>query len=441
MGRRPAHPPLRVYLNNRRVGTLTRDAGGAVAFAYHPDWLGWAPALPVSLSMPLRETPYRGAPVLAVLENLLPDSDPLRRRVAERVGAPGTDAYSLLSVIGHDCVGALQFVAGEAPAPDSTARLEGERVDEAGIEALLTGLGQAPLGLRGEDAFRISVAGAQEKTALLFHEGGWIRPHGATPTTHILKTRIGRLPGGLDLSDSVENEFLCLALAAAFGLETARARMLRFGDTAALAVERFDRRWTRDGRLLRLPQEDCCQALAVPPTLKYQSDGGPGMADLLRLLEGSDRPAEDRAAFLKAQAVFWLLGATDGHAKNFSLFLGPGGSYRLTPLYDILTAQPALESRGIERKQMRLAMSAGERGHYRIDKLHGRHFVQTAQKAGMSRRGAAALVEELAEAVPGAVEAALDGLPAGFPEALAATVARGIAARRDGLRLGGTGGI
>ncbi|MCB1397885.1 MAG: type II toxin-antitoxin system HipA family toxin, partial [Rhodobacteraceae bacterium] len=359
MGRRPAHAPLRVYLNNRRVGTLTRDAGGAIGFVYDAGWLGWEHALPVSLSLPLRETPWRGAPVAAVFENLLPDSDRLRRLIAERVGARGSDAFSLLARIGQDCVGALQFVPGEAEAPDTTGALTGEPVDGAAIARILTGLGQAPLGLARDDAFRISLAGAQEKTALLYHQGRWIRPDGATPTTHILKPRIGSLPGGIDLSDSVENEFLCLRLAAGFGLPVAAAHIEDFAGIPALVVERFDRRWTRDGRLLRLPQEDCCQALSVPPVLKYQADGGPGMTDVLTLLRGSDTPAEDQDRFLTAQLVFWLIGATDGHAKNFSLFLGPGGSYRMTPLYDILTAQPALQAGQIEHRQMTMAMSVG----------------------------------------------------------------------------------
>lgn len=437
MGRRPAHVPLRVYLNNRRVGTLRREASGATAFDYHADWLGWDHALPVSLSLPLRETPYRGAPVLAVFENLLPDVDSLRRLVAERVGARGTDAYSLLSRIGHDCVGALQFVPGDAPAPDASAETTGTPVDAAGIEAILTGLGRAPLGLAPDDAFRISVAGAQEKTALLYQDGRWIRPHGATPTTHILKTRIGRLPGGIDLSDSVENEFFCLRLTAAFGLPVNTARMETFGDTPALVVERFDRRRTRDGRLLRLPQEDFCQALSVPPTLKYQNEGGPGMADVLTLLQGSDTPAEDQAAFLRAQVIFRLIGATDGHAKNFSLFLGPGGRHRMTPFYDILTAQPALEAGQLDRSQMRMAMSAGTRRHYRFDQIHGRHFMQTGRRAGLSGRRVARLIEEVADQALPALEAATAEMPAGFPMALVDSVRRGVEARRGGLVLTG----
>jgi serine/threonine-protein kinase HipA len=188
----------------------------------------------------------------------------------------------------------------------------------------------------GEDEdFRISIAGAQEKTALLRWKNCWHKPSGTTATTHILKPQIGRLPNGIDLSCSVENEFFCLKLTAALGLPSAEVEIADFGGQRVLVVERFDRRWARDGRLLRLPQEDCCQALSVPPSLKYEADGGPGIPAILNLLNGSDDPTADRHRVLKALVVFWLLGATDGHAKNFSIFLGPGGRFSATPLYDV----------------------------------------------------------------------------------------------------------
>jgi serine/threonine-protein kinase HipA len=435
MGRRPAYAPLRVYLNNRRVGTLSRAASGAIDFSYHEDWLGWEHALPVSLSLPLRETPYRGEPVAAVFENLLPDSDRLRCLVAEKVGARGIDAYSMLAKIGHDCVGALQFIAGEDEAPDTTGKLNGEDVDAEAIEKILKGLSQAPLGLNRDDAFRISVAGAQEKTALLWHEGQWIKPHGTTPTTHLFKTQIGQLPGGIHLSDSVENEYYCLKLTEAFGLPVNTATIETFRETKALVIERFDRRWTKDGRLLRLPQEDCCQALSVPPTLKYQNEGGPGMVDILTMLKGSDTPTEDQDVFIKAQLIFWLIGATDGHAKNFSVFLSPGGGYRMTPLYDILTAQTALNARQIERKQMKMAMSVGKSRHYRLVQIHGRHFVQTAVQAGLSRKRAAAIIEEVAELAPKALDASAHALPKDFPTAVVDAVQEATIARLGGLAL------
>ncbi|MEJ8572755.1 type II toxin-antitoxin system HipA family toxin [Microbaculum marinum] len=392
--------------------------------------------LPVSLSLPLRETPYKGAAVAAVFENLLPDSQALRRRVAERVGAQGTDAYSLLAAIGHDCVGALQFVTADDEAPDTIGTIRGEPVDDAEIEGLLRGLEEAPLGLSRDDDFRISIAGAQEKTALLLQEGKWLKPHGTTPTTHILKKQIGRLPNGIDLSDSVENEYYCLSLLRAFGLPVNAAQIETFGDTKALVIERFDRLRTAGGRLLRLPQEDCCQALSVPPTLKYQNEGGPGMAAILDLLKGSDEPATDQKTFLKAQLIFWLIGATDGHAKNFSIFLGPGGSFRVTPLYDVLTAQPSLDTYQISHRQMRLAMSAGSKGHYRIDEVHPRHFVQTGVSAGMSKLLVAEVLREVDEQVETALARVEADLPPGFPEQIHASVKAAVEIRRRGIQGG-----
>ncbi|MEQ8399274.1 MAG: type II toxin-antitoxin system HipA family toxin [Gammaproteobacteria bacterium] len=422
MPRSRRYVPLRVYLNNRLVGQLHKEPSGAVDFRYDDSWLSWEQAFPVSLSLPLREDAYRGEPVAAVFENLLPDTEALRRRVAEKVGARGTDAYSLLEMIGRDCVGALQFIAhGIDPDADSTV-IQGEPVDDAAIDKLLRNLAQAPLGLSRDDDFRISVAGAQEKTALLRYRDQWLKPRGTTPTTHLFKPQIGQLPNGIDLSNSVENEFYCLKLLEAFGLPVNKADILTFDETKALVIERFDRRWTRDGRLLRLPQEDCCQALSVPPTRKYQSDHGPGIADILNFLKGSDSPAEDQKLFLKAQMLFWLIGATDGHAKNFSVFLRPGGSYSLTPLYDVLTAQPSLDSRQIETKQMKLAMSVGSKGHDRIDHIHARHYMQTADGAGLPKTIVREAIAEIGEAAGGAIDQVETALPAGFPEHIHASV-------------------
>lgn len=434
MTRRRQHAPLRVLLNGRQVGHLNKAASGAIDFQYDQGWLDWKHALPISLSLPLREDPYRGGPVAAVFDNLLPDSDVLRRRIAEKVGAAGTDAYSLLAVIGRDCVGALQFVDAGDDITDSSAAITGDAVNNTAIEKLLKGLAQAPLGLTRDDDFRISVAGAQEKTALLRYKERWLKPHGTTPTTHIFKTQIGELPNGIDLSNSVENEYYCLKLVAAFGLPVNEAEIHTFGKTKALVIERFDRRWTKDGRLLRLPQEDCCQALSVPPTRKYQSEGGPGMIDILKLLKGSDIPADDQKTILKAQILFWLIGATDGHAKNFSIFLGPGGSFHLTPLYDVLTAQPSLGARQIERKQMKSAMSVGTNHHYRIGEIVGRHFIQTGNAAGLSKTLIRGAVEDVADMAGAALEKVESKLPKGFPEAIHASVKAAMMARLRNLQ-------
>lgn len=421
MGRRRIRTPLNILLNNRLVGRLTKEASGAISFTYDTGWLDWEHTLPVSLSLPLSDERYTGAKVAAVFENLLPDSDDIRRYVAERVGATGTDAFSLLAAIGRDCVGALQFLPDEL-FDDSllgmAGSIAGESVSDGEIAGILKNLGRAPLGLSSEDAFRISVAGAQEKTALLHHDGQWLKPMGTTPTTHILKPQIGRLPDGIDLTNSVENEFYCLTLLEGFGLKVANTEIIDFEDQRTLVIERFDRQWTRDGRLLRLPQEDFCQALSVPPTLKYQNQGGPGIVQILDLLRGSDEPDIDRLTVFKAQIIFWLIGATDGHAKNFSIFLGPGNTYRLTPLYDVLTAQPSLERRQIERKQMKLAMSVGTSNHYSIEEIQPRHFMQTAEIAGLPKPMIAQAFDEVIDTANTALSHVEAALSAEFPIAI-----------------------
>lgn len=188
--------------------------------------------MPISLSMPLREDRYIGAPVMAVFDNLLPDTDEIRRRVAEKRGAEGTDAFSLLSAIGRDCVGALQFLPG-GEEPDPADRLHGDVLRDEDVAGIIANLSSAPLGLGEDEDFRISVAGAQEKTALLWKDGHWMRPHGTTPTTHILKPQIGTLPIGVDLSNSVENEHLCLRLMGGF-----RAGRGQHGDCGFRAASR-----------------------------------------------------------------------------------------------------------------------------------------------------------------------------------------------------------
>jgi serine/threonine-protein kinase HipA len=294
---------------------------------------------------------------------------------------------------------------------------------------MLGDLRRAPLGLDEEGEFRISLAGAQEKTALLHWQDTWQVPHGATATTHILKPEIGRLPNGIDLSQSIENEHLCMRLTTGFGLPVARTEIREFGERRVLVVERFDRLWTRDGRLLRLPQEDCCQALSVPPAHKYEPDGGPGMRQILDLLKASDEPEADQRTFFKAQIVFWLLGATDGHAKNFSLFLLPGGRFQLTPLYDVMSAQPNVDAGEIRHNRMKLAMAVGDSRHYTIDSIVPRHFLQTAATAGVPASLVQGILDEIENDADRAIDAVVNDLPSGFPERIVSSVIEGVRRR------------
>ena len=307
--------------------------------------------------------------------------------------------------------------------------VKGQPVSDADIARKVGDLAAAPLGLDENQEFRISIAGMQEKTALLFWKKRWHEPHGTTPTTHIMKPQIGKHPSGIDLTRSVENEYLCLKLTEAFGLPSAKVGIADFKDRRVLVVERFDRRWTNDKRLLRLPQEDCCQALSVPPTRKYEFDGGPGMAAILDLLQGSDNPDADRQLFLKAQIMFWLLCAPDGHAKNFSIFLQPGGRFRLTPLYDVMSAQPAFEAGQIRKNKMKLALAVGNNRHYVIHELLPRHFLQTAVKKGIAATVVRKTFDEILEAEEAAITNVVNNLPKGFPQDLAESIVAGLRGR------------
>ena len=187
--------------------------------------------------------------------------------------------------------------------------------------------------------------------------------------------------------------------------------------------------FTKDKRLLRIPQEDCCQALSVPWTLKYESEGGPGVQQILKLLAGSDDAETDRRNFLKAIIAFWLLGATDGHAKNFSVFLSPGGGYRLTPIYDVVSAQPSLAAKQIRQNKMKMAMAVGDTRHYTVESVVGRHFVQSAIKAGLGRAIAFDVIEEILEAGPTALERVATSLPKDFPGAVSEPIVEGFRSR------------
>ena len=431
MARKKTHAPLDVLINGRQVGRLEKAASGAISFRYSEEWLAWEHRFAASLSLPLTPAAYRGAPVIAVFDNLLPDRDAVRRRVAERMGAQGTDFYSLLEAIGRDCVGAMQFLPEGADQAQSTD-IESEPVSDTEVEALLADLARAPLGVDREQEFRISVAGAQEKTALLRIDGKWHRPAGVTPTTHILKPQLGQIPsadGMIDMSNSVDNEHYCMTLMKAFGLSVAATEIATVGQRRVLVVERFDRHWRNAKQILRLPQEDCCQALGYPPTHKYQSDGGPNMKDIFGLLRGADDPQADAAAFFKSQILFWLIGATDGHAKNFSIFLKPGGRYSLTPFYDVLSAQPAVDSDQIAQNRFRLAMSAGTNRHYRLNEVTGRHFVQSGKSAGLGTGLMRAAISELMDRARDAPTVAREAMPVDFAEPVHDCIAAALATR------------
>jgi serine/threonine-protein kinase HipA len=232
-------------------------------------------------------------------------------------------------------------------------------------------------------------------------------------------------PNGADFSDSPWNEWFCLNICRYFGLKTAQAKVLHFNGNPVIVVERFDRLWKKNV-LYRLPQEDLCQALGVASNRKYEADGGPGTLDILKLLNGAESPREDRLHFMKAQIVFWLLAAIDGHAKNFSVFLTPGG-YRSTPLYDVMSSSPYPE---FSPHKVKLAMAIGNRRQYRIKGILPRHFYQTAKDAGISKQDMDRLFEDIQAGFNPAYEkATMLAEKTGMPRQTADTILDGMSKR------------
>ncbi|OQP30808.1 type II toxin-antitoxin system HipA family toxin [Pantoea latae] len=419
---------LSAWMNGERVGTLTRQKNGAHLFQYDAGWLSNPLARPLSLSLPLQLPALASASVINFFDNLLPDNPRVRERILTRYRAKSMQPFDLLREVGRDSVGALMLLPAEAAAPDLVVRYE--LLDEARLERILSAYrSDIPLGMIPEERdFRISVAGAQEKTALLETAQGWAVPHGPTPTSHIIKLPIGEIKqpfATLDMRDSVENEYICLALARELGFNVPDARIINAGTLRALAVERFDRRWRADRtQLLRLPQEDICQSLGLASATKYESDGGPGIAAIMSLLMGSSNALEDRDEFMKFQVYQWLIGATDGHAKNFSLFIERGGSYRLTPFYDILSAFPVLGGSGLNIRELKLAMglSASRGKKTEIDKIFPRHFLATAESVRFSTARMTQILAFFAEALPAAVARVRARLPVGIPPAIAEAI-------------------
>jgi serine/threonine-protein kinase HipA len=420
-------------MNGRLVGRLTRLASGALRFAYHPEWLASAIATPISLSLPLTTQPYAGGVVASFFDNLLPDNDDMRRRMQASLGTESARPFDLLAAAGADCVGALQLFEGDV-VPD-VRRIEASRISDGHIARILRDRGR-PLGMTpAEDDFRVSIAGAQEKTAFLWHRGRWHRPRAATPTSHVFKLPIGAVAGGVDLSDSVENEWLSLRLVEAFDLPVAQAELRRFEDQRVLVVERFDRRWADDRSwLIRLPQEDMCQALGVPPARKYQADGGPGVAAIMELLLQANDPAGDRARFVKTLVVFWLLAAIDGHAKSFSVFLYPGGRVALTPGYDVMSAYPLMARRQLAPQKVKLAMALhGKSAHYRWREIKRHHWLATAKRCGFSDKATQAILDACVANIDRAVQRAAGALPDGFPTAVSGPIFAGLRALQRAL--------
>lgn len=421
---------LLIWMNGELVGTWSVGRTGYHRLDYAPSWRASARSRPLSLSLPFTaDNRLEGDAVRNYFDNLLPDSDGIRKRISARFRTKGVDAFTLLQAVGRDCVGAVQLLP-PGVTPEGFDHLKYEALTSEQIEKHLGALGsQAAVGSQDdEEGWRLSIAGAQEKTALLQVNGQWCRPLGATPTTHILKPPIGVTPGrNLDLRLSVENEWLCNQIVRELGLPAAECQIQDFGARRALVVKRFDRSWRSEGWIARLPQEDLCQAKGVSSDQKYEHKGGPGIEACLEVLKGGEAFHEDGRNFLCAQLLFWYLAAIDGHAKNFSLFVLPGGRYRMTPLYDVLSAWPLIGTgpHSLQYQKTKLAMAVPSKTvHYKLSEIQYRHWKALARRSAVD--GAWDAMQGMSRRLDAALTAVEQRLPADFPLELAHTVFQGV---------------
>jgi len=421
-GRPSRQRSLNAWINGQFVGTWSIDGHGKSSFQYDRAWTESPQGRPLSLSLPFvfGNQPIKGEIVDFYFDNLLPDSDQIRRRLQTRFHTRSDAAFDLLAAIGRDCVGAVQLVPDNEQ-PGDIRKIEVEPLDHERIEQILDHVvAPASAGWVEDEDFRISIAGAQEKTAFTRHEGRWCRPMGATPTTHIFKLPLGLVGNQrADLRTSAENEWLCAKLLRSYGVSIANCDIHIFGKRKVLVVERFDRRMASSGdHWLRLPQEDFCQATGTPTSAKYEADGGPGLIKIAEILQSSLSRDRDLETLLVAELLFWMLAAPDGHAKNFSINLLERARYRLTPLYDVLSAWPVTGSGPnlFDYRKLKLAMAVrGKNVHYNMSEIQRRHFNETAARCGLGG-DMERIIDEIVAKTPSVMENVARELPAGFPE-------------------------
>lgn len=250
-----------------------------------------------------------------------------------------------------------------------------------------------------------------------------------TPTTHIFKPQIGELSPGMSFSDSVENEWLCAEIVRAFGLPVANCSIETFDDVKVLVVERFDR--IRSAELIvRLPQEDLCQALSIPNFNKYETKNGPGIIQIMDLLNESNERDKDRRIFMKAQVVFFLLAAIEGHAKNFSIgWLATSPGFSLTPLYDILSAQPMIDAKKFDPHKLKMSMAVGESRHYNVNKIFKRHFLEIAKLSKFDPDEMENIIQECIKDLPMVIRRVTSKLDVTFPNEIAQSILNGMVSR------------
>ncbi len=403
---------LYVYLNNRRVGTLSSELG-RLSFVYDEAYLQSPNAVPLAYVLPLSRETYRSGALVAFFSNLLPDES-VRLRIARILGISANNIFAMLRAIGEDCAGAVALYPPErAPRP---AEPEYAELSEDEAHEVLSSLAVRPLNIGAKD-FRISGAGAQDKLVACVRSGRVLLPLHGTPSTHIIKPGIERFP------ESVFNELYCMRLAAACGLRVAESDILTIKGIAYYVTTRYDRRVS--GRNCeRLHQEDFCQLLGYEPSVKYQSEGGPSLRQCFELMRDMALSAGDVIEFLKRIIFVFLVGNGDAHAKNFSV-LYTNNRPGLAPAYDLIstTVYPALAPK--------LAMKI--EGRYDFRWITRNKMLRMAAKMGLSSRLAEREMDKLLRRLGEILPVFTANMVERYPSAIYSDIRRGIEARMQQL--------
>jgi len=423
---------LNVWMNGKFVGVWSVERNRHL-LAYDNKWITSAEGRPLSLSMPLKDssTPWKGDVVKNYFENLLPENINVLKKIAEQYKTRSLEVFEILEAIGRDCIGAVQLLP-ERKTPDKIKQIKGRQLKESEIAGIIKSQRISEyFSFNETDDFRISIAGTQLKTALLKHKNKWYIPSGQTPTTHILKLPIAETGTvRTDFLNSVENEWLCLKLLAHYGIPVCESEIAHFLNQKVLIVKRFDRKLSADKKwIIRIPQEDMCQVFGISSYKKYQSEGGPGICRIMNLLDGSRESRRDREIFFKTQILFFLLSAIDGHAKNFSIFIEPGGRFALTPVYDVLSMHPVMGTKTgcIHPKKVKMAMAFyGKNTHYHWADISSDHFYATAKMCGLPAESVSRILDEIIAATKDIPNTVLKELPDGFPENVAESIFSGV---------------
>lgn len=396
---------LRTLICGKPAGTLWQDEAGLPHFRYDEDYRG----IPLSLAMPLSNRPYNQQVIRPYLFGLLPDSEFQRRAIADEFEIRPNNPVTMLSCIGLDCPGGVQFCPANRVEEVLRRPTHYEPVDDHAIALRLKSLRtDEDASWLGEDE-RWSLGGNQGKFALAWHDGRWCSAHGAAPTTHIFKN------GVIGFKLQALNEYACMKIAERAGVATAEVNYRFFEDEPALIVKRYDRIFLEDGTAMRIHQEDCCQALGYMPDQKYAADGGPGARDLVRLFARTNRADFNVASFTYMLFFNYLIGGTDAHAKNYSLMLAEGGSAIIAPMYDVASG---LAYDSIRRKG-RLAMGIGGENRFgRVGSGALKRYAEAAQQAGaqISYETCLTFMTDLAQEIPVSLAVVFDEMSAaGMP--------------------------